>query len=141
MLAFAKAHPQIVEVNATNLCHECSRHFELLRCFDEEIDDFTKTEYFLYQKKNNKKRKVILEKIARFKALYKSISEGAKIDFPVITDDGCRLDGSHRCSVLVHLGRSSVFVNMVSYRSVFSESRSNKIKSQVKEYRKRVYQL
>jgi len=141
LLRFAQKHQNLVEVKTAGMCYECSRHMELLKLFDEGKKDFGQSEYFMYQRQNKKSKKNILEKIKKFQSLYRKIKCGKHTGYPVVTDDGCRLDGSHRCSVMVHLSRPVMLVNMVSYESIFDVNRSNKIRNQVKQYRMQMYGL
>jgi len=141
LLLYAKKNPNLVKVKTKGICHECSRHLELLEYFDENRDTFSQSEYFRYQRKNNKNKKTIMRKIANFRKLYEKVKRGDNVGYPVITDDGCRLDGSHRCAIAVHRLEPTISVNMVSYESKFSSKQSQEIRDQVQKYRKQVYQL
>lgn len=141
LLKYAKRHKNIQKWETSSLCYECSRHIELLRGFDEKKEDFARTEYYRYQIKNKKNRKSILHKIDRFKKLYRSIKKEGIINLPIITDDGCRLDGSHRCAILVHLGQKISLINIVKYEDVYSEDKSREIRKSVQNYRLSVYGL
>lgn len=142
LLTHAKRHPRLVEVKVKDLCYECSRHMSVLEIFNGTSNKkYKDTEYYEYQRKNKKSRSVIIKKIKRFQALYDSVKkDGVKVA-PVITDDGCRLDGSHRCSIMSILNNNVSIINVVRYEDIFSKDKSEKIRNQVKKYRKRVYSL
>ena len=60
---------------------------------------------------------------------------------PIVTDDGCRLDGSHRLSILAHLEIKKVDLNVARYEDIFKEKKIQKIREQVIAYRKETYGL
>lgn len=140
---YARKHLHIVRFPISKkLCHENSRHFEVLQLFDNGCIDFSDTEYYKFNIENGKSKKDVVSKIQSFEELYKSIcSKYKEKSPPIITDDGCRLDGSHRLSILVHLGVEYADLNVVSYEYLFSKDKSMEIRKQVKEYRKQVYGL
>ena len=136
---YAKSHPRIVRVPAKGLCYECSRHAELLRLFDEGEENFTQSEYYIYQAGNKRDHKIIMEHINKFRNLYVSIkTDGCKVP-AIVTEDGCRLDGSHRLSIQLHLGEEEVDVNLFKYKDLFSEKNSVDIMSEVSKYRRQIY--
>ena len=141
LLRYAQKHPHIIKMSPKLLCHECSRHFEILRMFDSVNTDYKNTEYYKFAINNNRKEKSILKRIGKFRNLYDSIKNGGCNVPPIITDDGCRLDGSHRSSIIIHIGTARTRVNMVRYEQLFNNDKSAKIRKQVLEYRKRVYNL
>lgn len=140
LLLFAKKHPNLVEIKTEGVCHECSRHLQLLKYFDGGEIRIDQSEYFKYQRKNKKSKKAVYSKIRKFKELYEKAKKG-DVGYPVITDDGCRLDGSHRCAIAVHLSEPILLVNMVSYEDRFKASHCKKIRNQVRDYRKKAYNL
>jgi len=130
--------PNIHVVSIKDFCHECSRHFELLSLFDSGDSDFVNTEYYQYQIKS-KKDVIAIEKIRSFKKLYKNILDvGCNIP-PIVTQDGCRIDGSHRMSILLHIGMGECKINVAQYNLLFSNKECQDIRKQVSEYRKRAY--
>ena len=140
----AENDPSIITVPVVaDLCYETSRHFQLLKYFDDHNTKYAETEYYKFNKENEKDKKYIAKKILGFKNLYISIKgDGYKnITYPILTDDGCRLDGSHRLSILVHLGIESVDLNIVRYEDFFSKEKSASIRQNVIGYRKKVYNL
>lgn len=142
LLEHAEKHPNIIEMPTLDLCVECSRHFEVLTAFDEGVEDFGKTEYFRYQVSRRKPIKGIVEKIDVFKHLYENIKrDGCYLEYPVITDDGCRLDGSHRLAIAKHLEWETAPVNVARYESIMSREKASEVRYQVKLYRRDVYGL
>jgi len=119
---------------------DCSRHRELLAMFDAGKTDFREAEYYKYQKSNGKKHAQIIEKIERFRKTYESIRKKG-YDYSqghiVVTSNGARLDGSHRSSIVEHLGFKELDVLMVDWESVFSKSKLRDIYSHIEEQQKR----
>ena len=54
---------------------DCNRHFEVLKLFDADATkkDFFDTDYYHFNKRNNKSNKVVWSKIVQFRRLYDSI--------------------------------------------------------------------
>jgi len=143
LVRHARKNPHIIMIHSKDSCYECSRHLEILNMFDSGEIRYKKSEYYKFQRKRNKKgNSSILRSINRFKKLYEDIKKkGCKVP-PIITVDGCRLDGSHRCAILAHLGVSKIKVNVVQYDHVFKKERTKqKIRSFVQHYRKAKYDL
>lgn len=142
---FSKKRPNLVQIQNKDLCHECDRHRELLEYFDSGNTNYKETKYWDYY--NGKKHRLVInKKIKRYRKLYRSIKDNgydkdASSLSIVITDDGCRLDGSHRLTILSHLEVPEITVNVFSYESVFSESDSRAIRSVNETYRKNKYNL
>ena len=137
---FAERHPNVKDIAIEGTCHECSRHLGLLKAFDSGFD-VIKTEYYDYYKRQNRKHKSIIKRTEEFRKLYNAIKgEGCRVP-PIVTDDGCRLNGSHRLAILLHIGYIMCKLNIVSYERIFNAKKSNKIREFVREYRKRVYGL
>jgi hypothetical protein len=128
--------PSIVDI--TDFCFECTRHLELLQAIDDGKTDFSGTEYYKYQVKKYDDAS-INKKIKHFNKIYKSIKKHGCREAPVVTDDGCRLDGSHRLSILIHLGVTETPVKIVRYEDIYSKQKSNLIRQEVNEYRKNIY--
>jgi hypothetical protein len=140
LVGYAKENPNICNIDIVDSCYECSRHKELLKMVDisADISSIVKSDYYIYQKTKNK-HKNIMKKIEYFKSLYNSILEKGCLSIPIITDDGCRLDGSHRLSILLHLGVKRFDVNVAVYEKCFSNQKSKKIRSRIVKYRKKIY--
>lgn len=131
------------------MCYECSRHFEILKMFDDNDKDFVKSEYYQFYKDGGKNHQYIVNKVNNFYRLYLSIQKRYVLNnCPIITDDGCRLDGSHRMSILVYLRRKEgngkhkwIDLNVPKYKYVFKDRKIDKIRRQVIAYRKEKYGL
>jgi len=124
------------------MCHECSRHFEILKMFDNEEKNFMDSEYYQFYVQRDKDHQYIVNKVNGFYGLYLSVKNKYKEkDPPIITDDGCRLDGSHRMSILIHLGAKWINFNIARYKDIFKNKKVKKIREQVIAYRKEVYGL
>lgn len=140
---FSKKRPNLVKIQNEDLCYECYRHRELLEYFDIGNTNYKETKYWDYY--NGKKHRLVInKKIKRYRKLYHSIKDnGYNSDISslslIITDDGCRLDGSHRLSILEHIGIKKVVVNVFSYEDVFTEKDSKAIRTKNERYRKNEY--
>jgi len=119
---------------------DCSRHRELLAMFDAGETDFREAEYYKYQKNNGKKHAQIIEKIERFRKTYESIRKKG-YDYSqghiVVTSNGARLDGSHRSSIVEHLGFNELDVLMIDWESVFPKSKLRDVYAHIEEQQKR----
>jgi len=125
-----------------DMAYDCHRHYEFLKLLDKGESDYTKTEYYLYQKEIRTKDS-IKYKIRRFKRLYDDIKNNGYdcSKCPIITIDGCRLDGSHRIAILIHLEYKYININVFDYVSHFGKKKTKKILEQNKKYRNREYNL
>jgi len=124
------------------MCYECSRHFEILKMFDNEEKNFMDSEYYQFYAQRDKDHQYIVSRVNAFYGLYLSVKNKYKEKKPpIITDDGCRLDGSHRMSILVHLGSKWISLNVARYKDIFKKKKIKKIREQVIAYRNEVYGL
>ena len=142
---YAKNNPNLVEIDIDNLCYECHRHKDILNNFDNDSNNFDKTEYWKYYE-STKNNRVIMAKIVRYEKLYNKIKKNSYVPYEdlssiIITDDGCRLDGSHRLAILEHMNVSKVIVNIFYYEKIFSKKESQEIRKVNKRYRKEMYGL
>jgi len=140
LVAAAERNPDIHLLPIMGFCYECSRHKRMLKFFDgmdnQPLED---NAYYQYQHKLGRTNQVIGRRIRKFKKLYKSIKNKGCQVAPIVTIDGCRLNGSHRLSILIHLGVSRSDINVVSYENHCSPKKSRKIREQVRKYRQEVY--
>jgi len=143
LVRYARKYPCIsMFALKSSMCHECSRHFEMLHIFDNDGGDFLGSEYYEFYKNRGKEHKYIVDKVNEFYGLYLSIKkEYNEKDPPIITRDGCRLDGSHRMSILIHLGAKWISLNIARYDKFFKDKKVQKIKEQITQYRKDTYGL
>jgi hypothetical protein len=142
-IKYARKYPSLIEMDIKNLCYECHRHRNILLIFDAEQSDFKSTLYWQYYN-GKKSEKTIRDKINKYKKLYYKLKNGYDpIDETgssiIITDDGCRLDGSHRLAVLSHLGYSRILINVFLYEKVFTTKECKKIREENKRYRENEY--
>ena len=143
---YARKNPSIVTLEMKDLCYECDRHRELLNMFDDGRVDYKNSSYFKYGREMSCKiEEVVLKKIGKFKKLYLSMKEGIyecpQNRMPIITEDGCRLDGSHKLTILEHIGCREVEINVFIYSKIFSKLESKKIISDNLIFRKETYNL
>ena len=139
---FAKNNTNIVTIEVKDLCYQCSRHKDLIKMFDKRDTDYENSSYFKHSKKITK---VTISKINAYKDMYFRIKNGdydcPDDKLPIITEDGCRLDGSHRLSILEHIGETKTEVNFLYYNSLFSKKERRKIFKENVSYRKKEYNL
>jgi len=139
VLKQALDHPRIERLKIDQFCYECTRHFELLQMFDRDDDHYQQSRYFRYQIETKKSPKDTLKKIKAFKALYAQIQkEGLRVP-PVVTTDGCRIDGSHRLAIALHLKHTEADINVAAYEDFMSPTECENIRNQVSLYRREVY--
>lgn len=106
---------------------DCNRHLEVLSLFDK-IEGFSgklfkETLYYNYQKLHGKSHKSVMRKIKIFYKLYRNIQEYGydySKGYIKVTVDGARIDGSHRSSILFHLGIHKIKIVMLDWRIFFS---------------------
>ena len=137
-----KKNPNIYELEIRDFCFECSRHMELLNLFDKENSiDFCNTEYYKYQRRQKRRPEQVIDKIEGFRRLYRDIGKNGCRVAPIVTDDGCRLNGSHRLSILIYMGIKAASINVGVCEAILGDKEAKKIRQSVSEYRKKVYQL
>ena len=120
------------------LCYECERHYQLLQLFDADRS-YKGSEYAIYQQGLGKSSHEIKQRVRKFKKLYRAIKRRGMDEskpLPVITDNGCRINGSHRFAILIHLGIKEAAVNVVRLKDVFHGAKLERIKVQVEECRR-----
>lgn len=87
---------------------DCGRHLSVLRGNNDP--------YIKYQAECGKSGDQIVEKLARFRALKKSMEHGyrpEKHGYITVSENGARLDGSHRAAILYESGVKEVPVKIV----------------------------
>ena len=136
---YAEDHMRVLRLSVSkDICYECERHYQLLQFFDEDRL-YKGSEYEMYQQGLGKSSYEIKGRARKFKKLYRAIKKrGMDVSkpLPVITDNGCRINGSHRFAILIHLGVKEVVVNVVRLKDVFHGARLERIKAQVEECRR-----
>ena len=126
----AKLAPKIgkkVEIQLPAItADDCKRHFEILQLLDKGIKcvlDIQNTEYYRFNHGDLKRKDAeIWKKIQKFADLYSSIKKrGYDYDkgYIVLSTNGARIDGSHRGSIIEHLGFKSIVVLMVKWEDAF----------------------
>lgn len=143
---YVREYANFIELDITNFCYECGRHEEMLKMFDDKNTDYRHTQYWKYYK-GVKPAEAVLRKIQRYEKTYNSIKKkGYAYEWKdktsiTVTDDGCRLDGAHRLSILLHLGIYSAKVNVFVYDNLFSNKKVRRIRRNNKAYREKTYGL
>jgi len=142
LIELAERKPNIHTLDIRDFCHECSRHKSMLEFFDGGNNGVLENnKYYIYHRKLGRDPPAIGKRMRKFQKLYQSIKKkGCQVP-PIITADGCRLNGSHRIAILNHLGVKQSHVNVVCYEDHYTQKKSQKIRKQVVQYRKEVYGL
>ena len=142
---FARNNPNVFDLKLVDLSYECIRHEEILCMFDSNCDDYSSSEYFNYSNSIGRNKEDTIKKIVNFKKMYNDIKKSGferhESNIPIVTEDGCRLDGSHTLSILKHLGYSETKVNIVVYNKIFSKKEIKQILKDNIKYRKETYNL
>ena len=122
---------------------DCKRHFEILEIFDRGVRDVNKmkhTLYYRFNKRNKKNDLAIQRKLNRFHKTYKSIKENGyeyKRGYIVLSEDGARVDGSHRSSSVEHLGFKTIDVLMIDWIDYCKGSKLEHIRKHLKAQQKK----
>ncbi len=107
---------------------DCERHFEILRLIDRDAskEEFRETFYYQFSKGNGKSDGAVLAKIVKFNKLYRSIKRYGyvyKKGYIVLSEDGARLDGSHRAAIIEHLKYEKITVLMMRWNDFFKKKK------------------
>ena len=110
-----------IYVTPEELAWDCLRHVRFLEVFSTvrrpRTSDLLSSDYALWLRKTARTDSAILAKCRSFLWLYEEWGRNAEgKSWAVVTEDGLRLDGSHRAAVAVVLGKSVVPVDEVAYR-------------------------
>lgn len=142
-IAYALKSGKVVSVSVESLvAPDCERHMEVLKIFDEgkrNVKDFYDTLYYKFNSGNGKDDTTIQTKLDKFYDVYQSIKDNgykSKLGYIIITTDGARLDGSHRSSILFHLGHEQTSVIMVDWEDMLSKPASVAVRKHVQQQRK-----
>src|SRR3990172_1854205 len=110
-----------IHVEAHNLAWDCVRHREFLHQVLRHRDTgyqawMLTTAYAAYLLKTGRTMWAVHQRCGRFANLLMRIKEqGWQGPWAVVTDDGLRLDGSHRAAVAAVLSLGSIPVSVVPY--------------------------
>ncbi len=109
-----------IHVTSEELAWDCVRHIRFLDVFlnvrRPRPCDMLQTEYAAWLRQMGRKDVAILDRCKKFLRLcetWKTPPDGSL--WAVVTEDGLRLDGSHRAAVAVSLGRAAVPVGVIGY--------------------------
>jgi hypothetical protein len=146
--ASTSASFEYVEVSTEELAFDCMRHIDLLRRY-EERKDLEKSFYFVNSLFFSKRKaNAIKNKINHFIQLYETIKlNGYSENVPgyqdiVITDNGIRLDGSHRAAIAYFLNIKKIKVKYVKWHILYFPlyiERKNKENYYTRYSNKKVY--
>ncbi len=143
MIEKAKKYGNKVTIDLPCMCPDCGRHRRILQLFDKGIKQVRKvkrTEYYKFSRATGKDDHAISRKLRKFLGLYKSIKKNgynyAK-GYIILTEDGTRLDGSHRACIIEHLKFKKIDVIMMNWRSLFKKSELRDVYAHIKSQKKR----
>ncbi len=111
-----------------DLAWDCDRHIRFLETWSgrkARPGNMLESEYARWLEKVGRNRKAVLEKCRKFLRLFENLGS-PPVDFvwATVTEDGIRLDGSHRAAAAVVLGKALVLVGVVAYAPGDEEWRS-----------------
>lgn len=129
----------VLDIPLEFISYDCKRHIEIVKLFSKNNENYKDTDYYKYSIQNKRSIKATLRKISKFRKLYFSIKSHGIKTYPIITTNGCRIDGSHRVSILICLGYSDCPVYVVDIGKLCSKKKCYRIDKQVKKFRKSYY--
>ncbi|KKM05216.1 hypothetical protein LCGC14_1756390, partial [marine sediment metagenome] len=105
------------------------------------IRDIKQTLYYEFNRKFLKRsRPEIWDKVKKFRKLYNSISKKGydyKRGYMVLSEDGVRLDGSHRGAIVEHLKYEDIIILMVRWEDCFKKKQLGKLYSHINDQKKK----
>ncbi len=126
---------QIAEARTAGLTFDCERHIDFLDAI-EQCKAFSETLYWRYHALLGRQEEWIKTHCDRFANLYRSIhSQGFDFGkgYIAVTDDGIRLNGSHRASIAFHMELEFLPVAVYSWKTKFASDEIAHIADEVKE--------
>lgn len=145
MLLSSKKKGRIIDISLPGLCSNgCERHIEVLELFKKGIVDpvsMRRTALYKYQKDNGRTDKVIQKRIQLFYKTFKSISAYGylyELGYIVVTEDGARLDGSHRSAIVESLGFKSLKVISVKWSDTLTKSETKRMTMHLSEQKRKI---
>jgi hypothetical protein len=145
-IKFVRKSENIYYLDVRDFCYKCDRYMDLLKMFDNNDENYKKSDYFVDRlSRGGKSKRLIIRRINNYRKMYEAIKSGdydcLKTNCPIVTVDGCRLDGTHRLSILIYLGICKTNINVVVYEKIFSNKNAKTIKRNNLEYRQKTYNL
>ena len=116
---------RLTQVPARDVTYDCLRHLQFLEWVEKSecLHDFSETLYWKYLIYTGRTAEVVSSRCQRFLELYHRIRSRVEIEKQFIcasvTEDGIRLDGSHRASILCFLGVLNVWVRVYRWEDMF----------------------
>ena len=131
---------EIRSVATKSLTFDCERHLDFLYAYLDKSQDFfpNKTLYYAYytyfagESTAKAKCEIFASQIDRLLASKPKLAEEC-ID---ITDDGARLDGSHRASIALAVGIDTLPVRVFRWDNIFPENKISHIRKEIALKRK-----
>ena len=102
-------------VDPIDLAWDCQRHIDFLYMMQEDAapDRMMASLYADYLLKTGRTTEVVRKKCEEFWALFNTLKTTPKDVWAIVTEDGARLDGSHRAACAVVRGLAEVTVSVV----------------------------
>lgn len=138
-LRYAQTHGRKVVLPVPFSASDCFRHKELLERFDQgnvRVNELRDTKYYKFNKSLNRSDTEIQRKIDGFLRLYQSIKFHGfnnKKSNIVLSNDGARLDGSHRSAIVEHLKYKEIEVIIVDWTECLTPGELKEMKTHLDE--------
>lgn len=113
---------------------------DTLREFDEGVTEIEKTSYFT-KWHNDKGHNYCRVRITNFKDLYLDIKENGLTEPVVVDNTGQKLDGSHRATIMKHLGHTTIKARVVELVDITEDFIKRTLEARNKIYGKNYYYI
>ena len=124
------------EVPAEELAFDCVRHIEFLEQIERlPTRNFSDTLYWKYLLSRGRSEHHAQQKCEQFVALYESVrSQGIDYSqgYVAVTEDGIRLNGSHRAAIAYVLGIETLRVRVYKWEEIFPPKRVRYIQEEAR---------
>jgi len=134
---------QIIQISPETASYDCIRHIDFLKYWKYDRDNFRKSIYWRYMVRAKGSDIAADEKCLYFGSLFDAICNNGwnGSEHPIaITDDGVRLDGSHRSAIAKVLGIQGIHARIYSWKQVsfFSKWEAKKLQQEA-VYKRYIY--
>ncbi len=107
---------RLVEREVDGLAYDCKKHISLLEDY-EKGQDILRSLYFrsgtFYSFYSLRDRDATIKKMQYFLNYYERVKKGESVGPVIVTQNGARLDGSHRVGILKFLGVKKILVKEI----------------------------
>ena len=127
----------LVEIATEALVYDCERHLDFLAALEDGRDP-SESLYWKYHALLGRSADGIAERCHRFTDLYRTIGIrgfDTTQGYIAVTDDGIRLNGSHRAAIAHHLGLGTLPVAIYRWETTFQLGEVQHIREEAEEKR------